>query len=214
MLVNNYLPGNLPNAEAILPIIALYSIIILTPMEEDWYQIVTTSLPELSILHATGFEPTPSGTSTGDPHVTRIFRVLDLPASPLPVVYSQIPFSPSNPKFAHRRLWHIGIDFPIILTSFICTIDMVTSDIEEIQLALHICVLIQASELGLSFTIGASNNNNEDEHNTKLPKQLFDRFNEDNLQQDQNQLGDGNDENDDFGMSFPLFKIVNLLIKI
>ncbi|KIM77800.1 hypothetical protein PILCRDRAFT_11698 [Piloderma croceum F 1598] len=212
MLVNNdYLPGNLPNVEDILPFIALFSVVVLTHMEEDRYRIVTTSLPELSILRATGFERASSGTSSGDPHVARIFRVLDLPASPLPVVYGQIPFSPSNPEFAHRGLWHIGIDFPVILTNFICAIDVVTSDIEEIRLALQIRVLIQASEIRLSFAIGAGSNNNEDEHNTKSPKRLFDQFNDDNIKRDRR---DGNDENDDFGTSFPLFKIANLLTKI
>ena|ERR1700733_7620914 len=152
MLLND-LPGSLPNVGVILLFITLSSIIVLTPMEEDRYQIVTTSLPELSILHAAGFEPVPAGTLARDAHVACVFKVLDLPASPLPVVHGQIPLSSSNPEFAHWHLWHIGIDFPVILTTFICAIDVVTSDIEEIRLALQIRFLIQASELAVVVTM-------------------------------------------------------------
>ena len=81
----------LPDTKSIIPFLALYSIIVFKPHKEDRYRILTGSLPRLSVLRTDGFEFAPDGTSAGDPNVARIFDVLALPISPIPVVLGQIP---------------------------------------------------------------------------------------------------------------------------
>jgi len=142
-------------------------------------------------------------------NVARIFNVLRLSSSPIPLVYGQIPLSPSNPKFIHRCLWHLPISFPVTLTTFLCAIDILTSDIDEIRPALGICVIIQASKLGLVVSSGGSGGgtsgtsgntgdslNDKDKYNDQLSKCSFNQFNDNKLtlEQDLNWRGGGNDD--------------------
>jgi hypothetical protein len=177
----------------------MYSIIVCNLIEEDRHRILTSSQPELSVLRAAGFEPAPASISARDPNVARIFDVLALPPSPLPVCYGQMPLSPSNPKFAHRRLWHLPI--ALILTTFLSAIDIFTSDVEEIQLALQIQGLIQAPILGILGGGGSGSGNDKDDYHGQSPRHSFDQFVDDKLalEQDQNRVGGGNDESGDFG---------------
>jgi len=140
---------NLPVANSIIPFTSLYSIVVLKPSNEDRYWIPISSQPNLSILCTNGFVPAPPETSPGDPGVAHIFDVLGLPSSPIPVACGQVPLSPTNPEFTHRHLWRLPLSFPVILTTFLCTLDVLTSDIEEIRLALGIHWILEASKLGL-----------------------------------------------------------------
>ena len=199
----------LPDPKPILPFLALYSILVFKLREEDRYRILTGSLPKLSVLRADGFEFAPDGTSPGDPSVARIFDVLALPSSPIPVVLGQIPLSPASPDFAHRHLWRLPVAFPIILTTFLCTTTALTSDIEELQLALQIRHIIQGNKLGfLSIMVSGSDGSGsggsgggEVEDNNKSRKLTFEQLSEQDPERDLNRPEGGNSESDDFGES-------------
>ena len=200
---------SLPDVKPILPFISLSSVIVVKPIKEDRHRILTCSQPNLSILGADGFDVAPPGTSPGDPNVARIFDVIALPSSPIPVVLGQIPLSPSNPEFAHRRLWRLPIPFPVTLTTFFSFISNAwSSEVQEIRLALEIRVLLQMSKLGLSLpgpsdSSGGSGNpgdssNDKDEHDGRLAKRSFDQFNADQLagEQASNRMGGVKDDGD------------------
>ena len=205
--------SGLPDTKSIIPFLGLYSIIVFKPHKEDRYRILTGSLPRLSVLHTDGFEFAPDGTSAGDPNVVRIFDVLALPSSPIPVVLGQIPHSPASPDFAHRHLWRLPVAFPIILTTLLCATLAITSDIEELQLALQIRNIIQSAKLGLPMVVsgsdgggghggsGGGSNNDKEEDNDKSRKPTFDQFSEQDHKRDRNRPEGGNNESDDFGES-------------
>ena len=210
----------LPDVKPMLPLVSLSSVIVFKPIKEDRHRILTCSQPNLSILGADGFNLAPPGTSPGDPNVARIFDVIALPSSPIPVALGQIPLSPSNPEFAHRRLWRLPIAFPVVLTSFFSFISNVwTSEVEEIRLALEIRVLLQMSKLDLSLPgpsdgSGSSGNpgdssNGKDEHDDRSAKRSFDQFNVDELAggQASNRMGSAKDDGD-LGVSCILFRTV------
>jgi len=204
--------GGLPDTKSIIPFLGLYSIIVFNPNQEDRYRILTGSLPRLSVLRADGFEFAPDGTSAGDPNVVRIFDVLALPISPIPVVLGQIPLSPASPDFAQRHLWRLPVAFPIILTTLLCATFAITSDIEELRLALQIRNIIQSAKLGLPMMVSGSDgggggggsgggNNDKEEDNDKSRKRTFDQFNKQDHERDRNRPEGGNNESDDFGES-------------
>jgi hypothetical protein len=141
---------DLPDVKQMLPFVLLSSVVAFKPIKEDHHRILTCSLPNLSILSTDGFDLAPPGASPGDPNVARIFDVIALPSSPIPVAFGQIPLSPSNPEFAHRHLWRLPIAFPVILTTLFSFISNVwTSEVEEIRFALDIRVLLRLSRLDL-----------------------------------------------------------------
>ena len=148
---------DLPDVKQMLPFVLLSSVVVFKPIKEDHHSILTCSQPNLSILGADGFDLAPPGTSPGDPNVARIFDVITLPSSPIPVTFGQIPLSPSNPEFAHRRLWRLPIAFPMILTALFSFISNIwNSEVEEIRLALEIRVLLRLSKLNLGPVMAAA----------------------------------------------------------
>ena len=148
---------NLPDVKQMLPFVFLSSVVVFKLIKEDHHSILTCSQPNLSILGADGFDLAPPGTSPGDPNVARIFDVVTLPSSPIPVTLGQIPLSPSNPEFAHRRLWRLPIAFPMILTALFSFISNIwNSEVEEIRLALEIRVLLRLSKLNLGPVMAAA----------------------------------------------------------
>jgi hypothetical protein len=203
----------LPDTQSIIPFLGLYSIIVVQPHKEDQYRILTGSLPRLSVLRTDGFEFAPDGTSAGDPNVVRIFDVLAFPNSPIPVVLGQIPLSPASPDFAHRHLWRLPVAFPIILTTLLCSTIAITSDIEELQLALQIRNIIQSAKLGLPMMVsgsdgggggsgsGGGSNTGKEEDNDKSRKRTYDQFSKQDHERDQNRPEGGNNESDEFGES-------------
>jgi hypothetical protein len=157
---------DLPDVKQMLPFVLLSSVVVFKPIKEDHHRILTCSQPSLSILGADGFDLVPPGTSPGNPNVARIFDVIALPSSPIPVALGQIPLSPSNPEFARRRLWRLPIAFPVILTTLFSFISNVwTSEVEEIWLALDICVLLQLS--GLNLPLSGPSDGSGDSSNDK-----------------------------------------------
>ena len=182
----------LPDVKPMLPFVSLSSVIVARPIEEDRHRILTCTQPNLPILGPHGFDSAPPGTSPGDRNVARIFDVIALPRSPTPVALGQIPLSPSNPEFAHRRLWRLPIAFNVILTTLISFFNNIwatsDSEVEEIRLAVEIRTLLQVSKLNLPLS-GPSDrsgnlggcNNNKDDHHGQSAKRSFDQFNADEL---------------------------------
>jgi hypothetical protein len=91
----------------------------------------------------------------------------------------------------------------VILTAFFSFISNVwTSEVEEIQLALEIRVLLQMSKLNLSLpgpSDGSGDSSNDkDEHEGQLAKRSFDQFNADELAEEQasNRIGGAKDDGD------------------
>ena len=205
---------DLPDVKQMLPFVLLSSVVVFKPIKDDHHSILTCSQPNLSILGADGFDLAPPGTSPGDPNVARIFDVITLPSSPIPVTFGQIPLSPSNPEFAHRRLWRLPIAFPMILTALFSFISNIwNSEVEEIQLALEIRVLLRLSKLNLSLS-GPSDgsgdaSNDKDEEDSRSAKCSFDQFNADELAEEQasNRMGGANDDGD-LSMSCMPFRTV------
>lgn len=191
----------LPDAKPILPFLLLSSIVVVKPIDEDRYRILTCSQPNLSILGADGFDLAPPGTSPGDPNVARIFDAIALPSSPIPVAFGQIPLSPSNPEFAHKHLWRLPIPFPVILTALFSVLTNVwDSEVEEIKLALDIRALLQVSKLKLPLKLSlpepsngsGDSSNDKDEHADRSAKRSFDQFNADEEQASGGAKDDGN----------------------
>jgi hypothetical protein len=179
-----------------LPCVLISSVVVFKPIKEDRRRILTCSQPNLSILGAGGFDLAPPGTSPGDSNVARIFDVIALPSSPIPVALGQVPLSLSNPEFAHRRLWRLPNAFPVILTTLFSFISNVwTSEVEEIRLALEIRVFLRLSKLNLSLSgpsDGSCDSSNEkDEDDGRSAKRSFDQFNADELAEEQvsNRIG-------------------------
>jgi hypothetical protein len=194
---------DLPDVKQMLPFILLSSIVVFKPIKEDHHRILTCSLPNLSILGADGFDFAPPGTSSGDTNVARIFDVIALPSSPIPVALGQIPLSPSNPEFAHRRLWRLPIAFPVILTTLFSSISNVCiSEVEEIRLALDIRVLLRLSRLTLPLSgpsdVSGDSSDDKDEDGGRSAKGSFDQFNADELAEEQasNMIGGANGDGD------------------
>ena len=194
---------DLPNVKQILPFVFLFPIVVFKPTKEDYHRILTCSQPHLSILGADGFDLAPPGTSPGDPNVARIFDVIALPSSPIPVALGQIPLSRSDPEFAHRRLWHLPIAFPVILTTLFSFLTHVwDSQVEEIELALQIHALLQVSRLNLSLS-GLSDgsgesSNDKDTYDDQSAKRSFGQFNADELAEEppSNRMGGVKDDGD------------------
>ena len=170
---------------------------------------MTGSLIPLSVLGSGCFEFALAGISAGDPNTARIIDVLSLPSSSIPVVLGQVPLSPASPDFAHRHLWRLPVAFPIILTTFLCTTTALTSDIEELQLALQIRHIIQGDKLGfLSIMVSGGDGSGsggsgggEVEDNGESRKLTFEQLSEQDPERDLNRPEGGNSESDDFGES-------------
>ena len=208
---------DLPDLKQMLPFLSLSSVVVVHPIKEDRPRILTCSQPDLSILGADGFDLAPPGTSPGDPNVARIFGVTALPPSPIPVSLGQIPLSPSNPEFAHRRLWRLPIAFPVTLTTLISFLNnkiwTTNLEVEEIRLALEIRTLLQVSILNLplhgpsggngsSGNPSGSSSNNKDDHHGQSAKRSFDQFNTNELagEQSSNRM-EGVKDDGDWSMS-------------
>lgn len=210
-----------PDVKLMLPFFSLSSVVILNPIE-DRHRIVTCSQPNLSILGADGFDLAPPGTSPGDPNVARIFDVLALPSFPNPVALGQIPLSPSNAEFAHRRLWRLPIAFPVTLTAFFSFIrNVYTSEVEEIRLALEIRVLVQLAKLNLSLAMPSDSrgnlgdsSNDQDEHDGRSVKLSIGQFKADEFAEERasNAMG-GIQDYGDLSMSSIPFLTVLLTLK-
>ena len=196
---------SLPDVKPMLPFVSLSSLIVLQPIQEDRHRILTCSQPNLSIFGADGFNLAPPGTSPGDPNVARIFDVIALPSCSVPVALGQIPLSPSNPEFVHRRLWRLPIAFPVILTAFFsCLRDIFKSEVEEIRLALDIRALLALQLSGLDLLLpgpsdgSGDSSNDKDKHDGPSAKRSFDQFNADEPAEKQasNRMGGAKDNSD------------------
>ena len=191
-----------PDVKPILPFVSLSSVVVFEPINEDRYRILTCSQPNLSILGADGFDLAPPGTSPGDPNVARIFDAIALPPSPIPVALGQIPLSPSNPEFAHRRLWRLRIPFPVILTALFSFLgNIFNSEVEEIKkrstLLCKFALFWRYPNFPKLSLPGPSNgsgdsSDDQDKHDGRSAKHSFDQFNADKEQASGGAKDDGN----------------------
>ena len=134
---------DLPEYEAILPYIALFSIILLNPERGRNYVLPTLYLPALSALINNQFTPAPRGTSPRTSHTARIFDSIALGDTPPPVNLGSIPLSYEG-LTSQRRYWRLPANIGAVLSLLMDKTMRVEEmpNFEEINLAQEICGLL------------------------------------------------------------------------
>ncbi|KIM86748.1 hypothetical protein PILCRDRAFT_4640 [Piloderma croceum F 1598] len=109
----------LPDPTAILPYLGLFSLVVLTPEVLENHLLVTSHLPNLSVLENNRFIFAPDNISPTAPNVAQIYDVLAVINTNPPKRFGQIPLSPQDPEFQHRRYWRLPKMIGAILTVLI-----------------------------------------------------------------------------------------------
>ena len=129
---------DLPDPNAILPYLGLFSLVVLTPDDLKDHILLTPHLPDLSILQNNRFIAAPANMLPTAPNVARIFDVIAvIDAKPLRQ-FGHIPLSPEDPAFRHKRYWRLPTKIGPILAALVDRVRYIVDGCEEIVLAQQI----------------------------------------------------------------------------
>jgi hypothetical protein len=129
---------DLPDPNAILPYLDLFSLVVLTPDDLKGHILLTPHLPDLSILQNNRFIAAPANMLPTAPNVARIFDVVAvIDARPLRQ-FGHIPLSPEDPAFRHKRYWRLPTKIGPILAALVDRVRYIVDGCEEIVVARQI----------------------------------------------------------------------------
>jgi len=153
---------DLPNVQSILPFLGLYSLVILQPTELDGLRLLSHHLPALSVLQDDQFVLAPPDTEPDVPGTARIFDALAMidktdialvPAAAAAVASYQIPLSPHDAEFAHRRYWRVPAKPGVMLMMLLERIRHLTSSAcEEVNHARVIWGILMINKAGVEVS--------------------------------------------------------------
>jgi hypothetical protein len=106
----------LPDPQAILPYLGLFTMVTLNPTDVAGYKIPTMHLPDLSIIRGQKFVDTRSRTSATARNVARIFDPLALDANAQENL-GIIPLSSEDQGFQEQRYWRLPIPLGAVFTA-------------------------------------------------------------------------------------------------
>jgi hypothetical protein len=87
--------------------IGLFSLVVLTPEVLEGHLLVTSHLPNLSVLENNHFIFASDNTSPTAPNVAQIYDVLAVINTNPPKRIGHIPLSPQDPEFQQQRYWRL-----------------------------------------------------------------------------------------------------------
>ena len=129
---------DLPDPNTILPYLGLFSLVVLTPDDLKDHILLTSHLPDLSILQNNRFIAAPANILPTAPNVAQIFDVIAVIDTKPLRQFGHIPLSPEDPAFRHKRYWRLPTKIGPILAVLVDRVRYVVDGCEEIAVARQI----------------------------------------------------------------------------
>lgn len=169
---------DLPNVKSVLPFLGLYSLVVVHPTELHKLQILAHHLPALSVLQNGQFVLAPPDMQPDAPDAVRIFDVLamtdtmEVPLAPTAAsapASNQIPLSPHDAGFAHKRYWRVPAQAGVMLMMLLeGTRYLTSSAYEEVNYAHMIEGILKINTAGWEVSL-RRRRKADDEHPSDEP---------------------------------------------